>query len=87
MNAKSHLRLWLYIAIGTLPAIIEWLTLTFDTSARGLGILFSKAVLSACITARAYIDSGGKPVEADQQKPVVDKPAADQSVLVEIKPS
>jgi hypothetical protein len=68
MNDKSHARLWLYIVIGTLPAIVEWLTLTYDVSPRGLSILAAKTLLSAAVTARAYIDSGGKPSEPEPQK-------------------
>ena len=63
LNQKSGVRLFLYIVIGTLPAIVEWLTLTFDTSARGILILLTKTILTAAITWRAYIDSGGNPQE------------------------
>lgn len=62
----SHLRLWLYISIGTLPAVIEWLTLTFDTSIRGILILVTKSVLTAAITAKAYVDPGT--LDKDEKK-------------------
>lgn len=59
MNPKaqvSHVRLWLYIGASCIPAIIDWLTLQFDTSLRGLLILGSKTLLTFCITTRAYLD-------------------------------
>lgn len=85
MNSKSHIRLWLYILIGTLPAIVDWLTLTFDMSPRGLAILTTKTVLAACITARAYLDTGGKPSDQnDTEKPK--PPVVDVHAVVTPKP-
>lgn len=82
MNQYSHIRLWLYIVIGTLPAMVEWLTLTFDTSTRGILILVAKTVLSAAITARAYIDTGGRMGE-----PKVEDPEVVQTITTEVKES
>lgn len=70
MSSLSHLRLWLYIAIGTLPGAIEWIVLTWDVSPRGLFILLFKSLLGACITMRAYIDTG-KPPEEPKSIPVL----------------
>lgn len=69
----SHLRLWLYIFIIILPEILQWLTLTFDTSPRGLLILSVKVLLAGATVARSYIDNNGKP---DETKPVVPPPIA-----------
>ena len=67
MIQKSYLRLALYILIGTMPELINWLTLTFDCSPRGALILLAKATLTACITARAYIDNGGdRPIKTTE---------------------
>lgn len=61
IDKKSGIRLFLYIAINTIPAIVKWLTLTFDTSPRGILILLFETVLTALTTWRAYMDSGGLP--------------------------
>ena len=58
---KCGTRLFIYIAIAVIPVIGEWLTLTFDTSLRGLLILLFKVLLIAATTWRAYIDTGGNP--------------------------
>lgn len=39
-----------------LPAVMEWLTLSFDTSPRGLSMLAVKTLITMCITTRAYLD-------------------------------
>lgn len=66
MNSDARLRLLLYVLIGTLPEISNWLTLTFDWSPRGVAIVSCKVILAACINWRAFIDGAGKnnePVE------------------------
>lgn len=60
MTGPAKQRLFLYILIGTLPEIINWLTLTFDTSPRGIAILAATVTLTAAITWRSYIDGTGK---------------------------
>lgn len=55
MNSP-HVRLWLYIVIGVMPNITQWLVLTYDTSLRGLLIVGSMTLTQAAITARAYLD-------------------------------
>jgi len=60
MTGAAKQRLFLYILIGTLPEIINWLTLTFDMSPRGIAILAAKVTLTAAINWRAFIDGAGK---------------------------
>jgi hypothetical protein len=48
---------------------VEWLTLTFDTSPRGILILIFKTLLTTAITWRAYIDSGGNPEAPKPEEP------------------
>ena len=69
LGNKCGTRLFLYVSIGTLPAIVEWLTLTFDTSPRGILILLFKTLLTTAITWRAYIDSGGNPTPPKPEDP------------------
>lgn len=63
MTRAGAWRLILYILIGSLPELINWLTLTFDLSPRGIAILIAKLTLAACITWRAFIDANGKQEE------------------------
>lgn len=60
MTAAARQRLVLYIIIGTMPEVVNWLTLTFDWSPRGVAILASKLILAAAINWRAFIDGAGK---------------------------
>lgn len=60
MNAAARQRLILYILIGSLPELIDWLTLEFDWSPRGISIISAKITLAAAINWRAFIDGAGK---------------------------
>jgi hypothetical protein len=71
IDKKSGIRLFLYIAINTIPAIVKWLTLTFDTSPRGLAILAFETLLTALTTWRAYMDSGGLPPKTLPAEPAI----------------
>lgn len=66
MTSEARLRLALYILIGTLPELTNWLTLTFDWSPRGVAIITSKVILAACINWRAFIDGAGKTAGKDE---------------------
>lgn len=61
MTAHARTRLFLIIAIGTLPELGDWLTLRFDWTPRGVSILLVKLVLAACINWRAFIDTSSQP--------------------------
>jgi len=52
----SHIRLWLYVGANTLPAVLQWLTLNYDTSPRGLMMLACSWLITFCVTTRAYMD-------------------------------
>lgn len=66
MTSDAKERLALYILIGTLPELVNWLTLTFDWTPRGVAIVTCKVLLAACINWRAFIDGAGKPVKPDE---------------------
>jgi len=73
MTGAAKQRLFLYILIGTLPEIVNWLTLTFDLSPRGIAIIAAKVTLAGAINWRAFIDGAGKApppvIDVDRQQP------------------
>ena len=83
LGNKCGTRLFLYVTIAVIPVIGEWLTLTYDTSSRGILILLFKALLIAATTWRAYIDNGGNPTPPLSRPPAdtTTKPAATTTTL------
>lgn len=72
----SHLRLWLYLGANCTPAILDWLTLQFDTTPRGLLILGAKTLMTICITTRAYLD--GKTTDVVVKESITTRPAGSE---------
>lgn len=75
MNSSSqfsHSRLWLYIGANTLPAVLQWLTLNYDTSPRGLMMLGCSWLITFCVTTRAYMD--GKTTDTVVKESITTQP-------------
>lgn len=69
----SHLRLWLYLGANCLPAVLQWLTLNYDTSPRGLEMLGCSLLITFCVTTRAYLD--GKTTDKVVSESISTKPS------------